>query len=483
MSWILRSPADLEDYVLEVQSSSDHVHQACLAARKAFPIWSQWSLEKRKEKIFSLKKIFDSYLEPIALSISRETGKPLWESRQEAQALSSKISVTVDSLELTKNKDIPNVFPGVTGRIRYQARGVMAILGPFNFPAHLPNGHIIPSLLAGNTLVFKPSEKTPLTGQHLTQIFKEADFPPGVFNMVHGSSQIGQDLVKHKDIDGVLFTGSYEVGRKIKEQILEDHWKILALEMGGKNTSVVWKDASLKKSLYENWLGAFLTSGQRCSSTSQLIVHQDIFDQFVSLFCQGVQGLKVDHWKKDSFMGPLIDESSVERHLAFQNKAVKEGGEILLKGKALDLEFKGHYVSPSVLLVDRRSHSSSYQNREIFTPSLSIYSVSHFEEALEIVHQSGYGLAVSIFSEKLEIYKRALREIRAGLIHWNRSTCGASARLPFGGRGKSGNDRPAGYFSLQYCFVPVASLEDGGEVDFKKAPLGMNQDIFKRILE
>lgn len=470
-SWTLRSPADRDDLVLEVCSSLSHVDQACMSARRAFLKWRAFSLEERKEKILSLKGLFDRSLDKMALCISRETGKPFWEAKQEALALSSKISATLESLKLVSGEEMEDLFPGVRGRVSYQPRGVMAVIGPFNFPAHLPNGHMIPALLMGNTIVFKPSEKTPLTGQFLTQIFSEASFPPGVINMVQGTSSTGQALVNHKEVDGVLFTGSYGVGRKIKEQTLNDHWKLLALEMGGKNTSVVWKGVSLKKALYENIVGAFLTSGQRCSSTSQLVLHKDIYDEFLSFFSQSVKTLKVGHWKEDSFMGPLIDESALKRHLWFQKQAIKEGGELVMEGKALHLKHKGYYVSPSVVRVKGRSPSSVYQNSEIFTPSLAVYSVSEFEEAVEIIHQSGYGLAVSFFSKEDTLYKRALREVKAGLIHWNRSTCGASARLPFGGRGKSGNDRAAGFFSLQYCSVPVGSLEDLSEWDAKNVPL------------
>ena len=488
-SWKIFSPSDLDDLIIEGNSPESHVDEACSQAKKAFKPWNHLSLEKRKEKLLHLKEIYQNSTEKTALLISRETGKPLWESRQEASALAQKISITLEhSLKLVETEEVNDVFPGVKGYIRYQARGVMAVIGPFNFPLHLPNGHIVPALLMGNTVVFKPSDKTPLTGQWLSQMIHEAGFPPGVFNMIQGSSEVGKKLVKNKSISGILFTGSYAKGKKIQSQILKEDKKILALELGGKNSSLVWKDASLEKALYENTLGAFLTTGQRCSSTSKLILHQEIFDTFLSSFLKVVKNLKIGHWSDEPFMGPLIDKASIERHFHFQNLGLKEGGEILLKGEPLDSlqqpkglsskrSVKGHYVSPSLIFFKNQSSHSHYQNEEIFTPSLAIYCIHNFEEALNIIHSSGYGLAVSCFSKNPDIYKKALKDVQAGLIHWNRSTAGASSRLAFGGRGRSGNDRPSGHLAIQSCVVPVSSLEDKSPASLTKAPPGMNFKI------
>lgn len=482
-AWEVMSPADLEDQVVRAQSSFSHLDQAVFAARKAFPSWSGLSFEKRKEKLLRLKEIFERNIHKTASIVSRETGKPLWESTTEAKALASKVSLTLEqSIQWVKEREIPNALPGgVNGFIFYKPRGVLAVLGPFNFPAHLPNGHIVPALLMGNTVLFKPSEKTPLTGQWLTQMIGEAGFPEGVFNLLQGDFSMGEKIVKHRDIDALLFTGSYNVGRKIKEQILDHHWKLLALEMGGKNTSIVWKDASLEKALYENILGAFLTSGQRCSATSQMALHEDIFDEFVDGFQQLAQKIKIGYWKDSVFMGSLIDEAAFKRHFKFQSLAQKEGGEIILEGKSLELKRRGYYVSPSLVFMKSRDKKSSYQQSEIFTPSLAFYKISDFEEGIRLFHASGYGLSLSIFSKTKSLYQKALREARAGLIHWNKSTSGASARLPFGGRGKSGNDRPAGDFSIQYCSVPVASLQDESPLNPESFLPGINFSFKKRV--
>ena len=322
-TWEIYSPADLKDKVIEVSSSYQHIDAACLAAQRAFVTWRKTTLDTRKNYLFKLKKIFQERALEIATVISRETGKPLWESKTEAAALASKIDVTLEhSLQLVAEEKIAKALPGVDGYIRYRPRGVMAVIGPFNFPAHLPNGHIIPALIVGNTIVFKPSDKTPGVGQLLTEFFHQAGFPEGVFNLIQGQGETGRRLVQNENVDGVLFTGSYEVGLKIKQDTLDHYWKILALEMGGKNTSIIWDDADLEKSVYETIIGAYLTTGQRCSCTSKVVLHKKIKDRFLENFHEAAKKISIGHWGATNvFMGPLISQNAVEKYLRFQEIA------------------------------------------------------------------------------------------------------------------------------------------------------------------
>ncbi|MEO0335422.1 MAG: succinylglutamate-semialdehyde dehydrogenase [Pseudomonadota bacterium] len=465
-SWTVKSPGDLEDQVIEIHAQNDHVDRACLAARSAFQPWAELGLEKRIEHVTKLKAVMESHKEDLALAISRETGKPLWEGRTEAGALVAKINITIEhSLQLVADEKIENIQPDATGWIRYKPRGVMAVLGPFNFPMHLPNGHIVPALLTGNTIVYKPSDKTPATGQWMARMYEKAEFPPGVFNLVQGQAETGKRLVESEYIDGVLFTGSYEVGLKIKQATLHHHWKILALEMGGKNSTVVWKDADLEKAVYETIVGSFLTAGQRCSCTSKVILHRDIRDEFIENFYETAKKLVIGHWSENPFMGPLIDEDSVEKYVRFQEIAKREGAESLMRGKALSLDKEGFYVTPSINLVKEFDEKSVYQNNEIFGPNVGIYEVDDFNKAMLINNSSGFGLSMSVFSQDEELYKRAQLGARVGLLNWNRTTNGASSRLPFGGMGKSGNDRPSAHFAVNYCTVPVSSIEHSGSFD------------------
>lgn len=225
--WEILSPGDLDDQIMNLSSDYEMVDQAVQSARDAFPGWSLLKLEDRIQYLKKLENVFQENKEEIAQTISRETGKPLWEARTEAGALAGKITITIEySIHLIDEVRIENALPGVDGVIRYRPKGVMAVLGPFNFPAHLPNGHFIPALLVGNTIIFKPSDKTPAVGQILAEMFHKADFPKGVFNLVQGKAEVGSRLSKHSGVDGVLFTGSYDVGLKIKEKPLSTIGKI-----------------------------------------------------------------------------------------------------------------------------------------------------------------------------------------------------------------------------------------------------------------
>lgn len=468
------SPADLSDHLMTIPFRHDHVEEACRAASKAFLPWARLPLEERKKYLLKLKEIFDTHAEQMAQIIARDGGKALWDSLTEAKALGAKIDITVNhSVKLIAEEHIPNALPQVEGVIRYKPRGVMAVIGPFNFPAHLPNGHIVPALLAGNTIVFKPSEQTPAVGQFYAELVEKAGFPPGVFNLVQGDGETGRRLVAHENIDGVLFTGSYEVGLKIKQETLTHYNKILALEMGGKNATVVWEDANLDKAIYETLIGAYMSTGQRCSGTSRIILHDRIADDFTERFYQAAKKLTVGHWSENPFMGPLINASAVEKYVRFQEIANRENCESLMRGKSLDLKYKGHYVTPSIHLVKKFDPQSVYQKSEIFGPNVAIYRSSDFNETLNMVNSTGFGLVMALFSQNKALYEQALLEARVGLLNWNRTTNGASSKLPFGGMGKSGNDRASAHFAIQYCTVPVASLEDPTPFDKQKMLPGM----------
>ena len=463
------SPGDLKDELMQVSYCHNHVDIACQRAKEAYLPWARLSMNERKNYLLRLKEVFEVAKNELAEAISRDTGKPLWDANNEVATVINKIEITLNfSSQLVQDVRLENALPGVTGMIRHKSRGVMAVLGPFNFPAHLPNGHIVPALLMGNTVIFKPSEQTPYVGQVYAQCFEKAQFPAGVFNLIQGESEAGRRLIAHELVDGILFTGSYEVGQKIKQATIDHHWKILALEMGGKNSTVIWKDADLDKAIYETLIGAFLTTGQRCSCTSRIFVHDEIAEVFTERFYQAAKKLTIGHWSENPFMGPLINQAAVEKYLRFQEIANRENCETLMRGKTLDLPRKGYYVTPSIHLVKKYEPVSVYQKSEIFGPNVAVLSVSDFDFTLEAVNSTGYGLAMALFTKDESLYQKALLEARVGLLNWNRTTNGASSKLPFGGMGKSGNDRPSAHFAVQYCSVPVASLEDPTPFDSTK---------------
>jgi len=469
------SPSNIKDEIGVVRFSRDHVAIATEVAQKAFKTWSRLTLQERSIYLLKLKDIFAIHKDKIALTISRDTGKPLWESLTEASSLISKIDITLNhSMKIVADEKVPEALPKVDGFIRFKPRGVMAVLGPFNFPAHLPNGHIIPALAMGNTIVFKPSEQTPMVAQVYAECMEEAGFPVGVFNMVQGDAESGRRLALSERVDGILFTGSYEVGLKIKQDTLTHYWKILALEMGGKNASVIWKDAELDKAVYETIIGSYLSTGQRCSGTSRIFVHDAIADQFIDHFYKMSKRLTIGHYEDNPFMGPLINAGAVEKYIRFQEIAKRENCESLMRGKIFEnTKHQGHYVTPSINLVQSFNPDSVYQKNEIFGPNVSICRVSDFDETTNMVNSTGFGLVAALFTMDRSLYERALYDYRVGLLNWNRATNGASSKLPFGGMGKSGNDRPSAHFAVQYCAVPVASLEDMTTFDPKVALPGM----------
>src|SRR3989338_7731246 len=332
------NPGNVEDEIGHFPYAYNHVYEAIESAHLASAKWAGLSLEERASYFKRLYAELESHQDYIAEIISREVGKPLWESRQEAKGLLGKISITLkESLELISEKNVPDAQPGILGKYRFKPKGVMLVLGPFNFPAHLPHGHIVPALLTGNTFIFKPSEKTPATGQMMAEMFHRSGFPPGVFNLVQGEREVGKRLALG-NVDGVLFTGSYDVGLKIKKETISHFWKTLALEMGGKNASIITDDCDLEKALFENLMGAFQTTGQRCSATSRIIVFESMLDRFLKRFHEAAKAFKIGYAFEDPqpFMGPLISQDAMENYLRFRGIAEREGGELVMRGKALE---------------------------------------------------------------------------------------------------------------------------------------------------
>ena len=472
------SPSDKQDILFEVSASDEHVDQAVLSAKRAFNSWSGLSFQQRADYLQKVKGLYQTHQDELAQIISRETGKPLWESKMEVRTMISKVDVTLNtSMQLIQNQVLADMPLNMTGLTTYKPRGVFVILGPYNFPGHLANGSIIPALATGNTVVFKPSEYTPVTGQKIASLFHQADLPKGVFNFIQGNGHVGEKLVKHPNVDGILFTGSYETGFKIKKATVADYWKILALEMGGKNASIVWKDADLDKAVYECIIGAFSTTGQRCSCSSRILVHKHVSQQFIEKFLEVAKKLAIGHWSQEVFMGALISKAAIEKYFYFQEVAQKEKADNLLKARQLPTEemdgLSGHYVTPSLHLVSY-SKSSIYQNSEIFGPDVAILIVNDLEEALEINNAAGYGLVASIFTKDQVVYQKALQRAKVGLFNWNRATVGANGKLPFGGWGKSGNDRPAGHFAVYACTAPVACLQDQNTLNKNKILPGVS---------
>ena len=446
------SPADFEDKIFDWPAEAlEFPEQVFEKGKEAYLPWTKLSLSDRIKKLQPLKSLLKKSLKELAQIISRETGKPLWESEGEVKALIGKTDFVLGpALDRIKTQ----IIPQVQGQIRFKSRGLFIVIGPFNFPLHLPFGQILPALVSGNSLIFKPSEKTPASGQKLAELFNQLNLPPGVFQMIQGGAKVSENLCRHQETDGVLFTGSFEVGQKIKEALLKAPSKILALEMGGYNSTLIWDYKDKKQVIEETLKGCFWTTGQRCSSTSQILIPKKLSSDFISDFVQAAKQIKVDHWSKEPFMGPLIDSFALERFFSFQEGITKGEGEVLLKGEKLK-DKKGYYVSPGIYKMKAESKSSQ-ETKETFTPQVLIYEVDSLDQAIELINYSGYGLVLSLFTEEEDIKEEIFHRAKVGLINYNLSSVGASGWLPFGGLGKSGNDRPAGAFAIDSCVSPLA---------------------------
>ena len=462
--WLSRSPADTEDVIGQFHYSYQAIEDAVEAASVSFKLWRMSTIAERSEYLKKYQSALKRHGDALVELVAREVGKPLWEARTELNTMINKVDVTLnEGLKYVSGYQIPGIMENTLGTCQYRPLGVMAVIGPFNFPGHLANGHIVPALLTGNTVVFKPSEKSPAVGQLMAQCMAEAGLPPGVFNLVQGEREVGRRLTCHEKTAGVLFTGSYEVGTRIKQETLQQHWKLLALEMGGKNAAIVCDRADLDLAVLETMVGAFITAGQRCSSTSRILVHRSIFDRFVDQFHQKAKAFEIGHPLKDPFMGPLIDAGSVDRYLKFLGIATREGCEVIMRGKPLELEYKGHYVTPSICTVKNSSldqlKKSIYFQTEFFAPNAALVPFDTLEEAAAQANATQYGLVTSVFTRDRAQFDHLFGDLEAGLINWNRSTVGASSRLPFGGLKKSGNHFPTGILAPLYCTYPVATLE------------------------
>ena len=462
-----RSPADLSLLLGRHPWALTQVDAAIAAARAAQPAFAAAPQDERTALVRRVGALLKEREEELAKAIALDVGKPLWEARTEAQACTAKAAITADEgLKLVS----PFAAAGQPGaECRFRPLGVVAVLGPFNFPVHLPNGHILPALLCGNAVVFKPSEVAPHAAEVYARCLAAAGVPRGIFNLVQGGAPLGAALAAHAGIDGVLFTGSWGVGQAI-ERAAQGQAKLLALEMGGKNAAIVLADADPDKAAYDVLFSAFVSAGQRCTAASRAIVVGDA-RRFGSRIAALAQKLSVGHPLDEGvFMGPLASPAALEK---FERGVRSSGAEPLLESRRLRPRgLDGCYVSPSVHFVSAR-RGTAYEREELFGPDLAVYPAASEEEAVEIANATDYGLAASVHTASAAAFDRCQRALHCGVVNWNAPTVGASGRLPFGGLKRSGNHRPAALWSTLYCAAPVAVLRGEERLDRAKLAPGV----------
>ncbi len=456
------SPANTDEKLWEINVYFNHIDKVIESASHGYSSWRKLSFEERANYLNRYKEIVLTKKDDIARAIALETGKPLWEALTEASALPAKVAVTVtDSLKRIETIQYKDIADKTDGYVYHKPLGTCLVIGPFNFPCHLANTQILGALLAGNSIIFKPSEKTAYSAQLMIDCFHEAGFPEGVVNLIQGGARTATRLIKEKSVKGIYFTGSVEVGKKILEVTHKDISKLVALELGGKNTTIIHKDAPTKMVVGELIKSCFLTAGQRCTSTSLIAIHRSLHEEFIEKFHKLSKKLIVDHptdHEKAPFMGPLIDQKSTENYLLYMGMAKREGAQEVMRGKVLDRKFPGYYVSPSIHFVEKMNPQSHFLTNELFGPNATFIPYDDIEEAISIANTPNYGLAFSIFTQEEQVYKQCLMDVEAGLINWNRSTVGAHSRLPFGGIKNSGNHRPAAVSMIDACAYPLSSL-------------------------
>ncbi len=436
-------------------ATADEVAAAFRSARQAFASWGFTDPNFRTGIVQRFAEQVQLHSEELALLISRETGKPLWESKTEVTTVIGKSALAIDAMN--KRRDTTSFEMGDQLAVtRFKPHGVVGVLGPYNFPAHLPNAHLVPAILAGNTVVFKPSELTSAVGAWMMRQWIAAGLPPGVINLVQGARETGQALAADPNLDGLLFTGSSQVGRILHRAFADYPQKILALEMGGNNPLIVHRVKNTRAAAYHTVLSAYLTAGQRCTCARRLIiVDGENQKQFVAELIAMIGRLRVGFYtdQPEPFMGPVVSHDAGRKLLTAYQRLIDRGAKPLVPMRAL--RDCPALLSPA--LVD--SSGIINDDEEFFGPLLQLFYVASLDEAIDLANQTQYGLSAGLLCDERASYERFIARIRAGVVNWNRQTTGASGKLPFGGCGLSGNHRPSGYFAADYCSYPIAALE------------------------
>ncbi|WP_370278055.1 succinylglutamate-semialdehyde dehydrogenase [Pontibacterium sp.] len=432
------------------------VKDAVTAARDASIAWADLGLEARIAIIRRYGELLGEHKEQIAVTIAEETGKPLWETRTEAGAMVGKIEISIKAYN-ERTGERSSDMAGARAVLRHKPHGVVAVFGPYNFPGHLPNGHIVPALLAGNTVVLKPSELTPKVAEKMVELWHEAGLPAGVLNLVQGEKETGIALASHPDLDGLLFTGSSRTGHLLHEQFAGHPGKILALEMGGNNPLIIGQISDIKAAVHETIQSAYITSGQRCTCARRLFVPTGAAgDEFVAQLQKAVSQIRVGGQfdEEAPFMGSLISEAAADGMVAAQARLIELGATPLL---ALEKLKPGTgLLSPGLIDV---TAIDALPDEEYFGPLLQVIRYAEFEDAITEANNTQYGLSAGLFSDDEAQFDLFYRRIRAGIVNWNKQITGASSAAPFGGVGASGNHRASAYYAADYCAYPVAGIE------------------------
>ena len=457
MSLFARHDPATQELVWQGRTASpEDIKTAFIEARKQLSAWSALPMSERVPFLERFQERVDQDREEIATCISQETGKPLWDTRNEVQTLYTKVQFTLDAYSARCADRIVS-HPLCQSITRHRPLGVALLLGPFNFPVHIPHGHLLPALLTGNTIIWKPSPYTPKTAERMMQLWQSTGLPAGVLQLLQGGSETGIALVNSPGWDLLTYTGSSAVGQQILHATQNMPDKLIALEMGGNNPLVVSIVTDLDAAAYTIIQSAFMSSGQRCSCTRRLIViEQENTPLLLQTLVEWTQKLSIGPYSQipEPFMGPLITPEAAQSILHAQEELLAKHAKPLLLAKQLPLGKA--FLSPGILDV---TDVKEREDRELFGPFLQVIRVRSMSEAIREANNTHYGLTAGLLSNDHEEYRHFFQEIRAGVIQWNMPTTGVSSAQPFGGVGWSGNFRPSGFYAIDACCYPVASME------------------------
>lgn len=444
------------------------IEYAVKCAKEAFDSWSLLDIEKRIEYLNRFKEIVETKKEELAECISNEVGKPYWEALIEVGGVIAKLEPCIEAYNL-RNKTIEKIqSDGSKSITRFKPHGVVGVIGPYNFPAHMSNIHIMAALLAGNTVILKPSEKAPLVSEKIMDYWKEARLPDGVINMIQGDKEVAEELCKNKGVRGIFFTGSKQAGENIERICM--HKKMCVLEMGGNSPYIVWDSKNIDNAVITVIQSSFITSGQRCLAARRLIIpNNDFGNKFINRFIEVTKNIKIGKPKDEVFMGPLKSKKLVDNIINKQEELKNKGAHILLESKRL-LNLGNCYITPGIIDVTNVKESNE---DEIIGPFLQVTRVDSFKDALFEANNSNYGLAAGLITENKKLYELFENKIEAGLVVWNKPIK-ASKYAPFGGIKDSGNYRPSGFLSCDYSIYSKASVEIEQVPENIKLPCGIN---------
>ena len=450
------NPANAQTIWTGKTATAEQVNAAVDAARAAQFDWFMLGFDARLAIVEAYRSQLEANKAELAETIAQETGKPQWETATEVGAMIGKIALSAAAYNKRTGTEA-NDTPAGRAVIRHKPHGVVAVFGPYNFPGHLPNGHIVPALLAGNTVIFKPSELTPKVAELMVSLWDKAGLPAGVLNLVQGEVDTGKALASHPQLDGLFFTGSSRTGHFLHQQYAGHPGKILALEMGGNNPLIIKGVQDIKAAVHDILQSAYISSGQRCTCARRLYVEQgEQGDALIAMLAAAVKQIKVGPWnaQPQPFMGSMISEAAAKGMVAAQTNLLNLGGVSLVE--LTHLEAGTGLVSPGLIDV---TAIDALPDEEYFGPLLQLVRYSDFDQAIKLANQTRYGLSAGLLADSREDYDYFLARIRAGIVNWNKQITGASGAAPFGGVGASGNHRASAFYAADYCAYPVASVE------------------------